>query len=67
MNFPLENPIYRFLYWLINTPTIGGIVALLILGTLTTAFVWALLWVINGAKADEPESYAYPTSSLIGH
>lgn len=67
MNFPLDNPFYRFLYWLINTPTVGGIVAMFIMGGLVTAFVVALLWVVNGAKADEPESYTYPTSTLIEH
>ena len=67
MNFPLDNPLFRFLYWLINTPTIGGVVALLILGSLITTFVFALIWVVNGAKADEPDSYAFPTTTLIGH
>ena len=67
MNFPMENPLFRFLYWLINTPTIGGVVAVLIIGGLLATFAITLFWVAQGAKADEAESYTYPTSSLIGH
>jgi hypothetical protein len=67
MNFPLENPFFRFLYWLINTPTIGGVFAILIIGMLVTTFAVVLYWVVSGAKADEVESYSYPTSSLIEH
>ena len=60
MNFPLDNPFYRFLYWLINTPTVGGVFALVILGGLASVFVVTLVWVVNGAKADEPEILYLP-------
>ena len=67
MNFPLDNPLYRFLYWLINTPSVGGIFAFLVLGGLVSIFVVALVWVLNGSRAAESETYTYPTSSLIDH
>lgn len=67
MNFPMENPLLRFLYWLINTPTVGGAIVILIIVGLVTAFSLTLLWVTRGAAADESESYTYPTSSLLDH
>ena len=67
MNFPLEYPLFRFLYWLINTAGVGGIAVLLIGAGLLTAYLLALGWVGRGAKADEAEVYAFPTSTLLGH
>jgi hypothetical protein len=39
---------------------------MIVTGLLTT-FALTLLWIANGAKADEPESFSFPTSSLIDH
>lgn len=67
MNFPLEYPIFRFLYWLINTAGLGGIVALILgLGSSLSALL-TLRWIRRGAEANEPETYTYPTPTLLGH
>jgi len=67
MNFPLENPIFRFLYWLVNTPGLGGlVVGLIVMGCLGSFFA-ALRWIARGAQVDEPITYAYPTSALHDH
>ena len=67
MNFPMEDPIFRFLYWLLNTAGIGGISVLLLIGTLISTFALVLRWVTRGAQADEPEQYAFPTPTLVKH
>jgi hypothetical protein len=67
MNFPMDFPLFRFLYWLINTPGNGGIAVLLVGGGSLTAYFLALRWITRGAQADEAEVYAFPTSSLLGH
>jgi hypothetical protein len=64
MNFPLENPVFGFLYWLINTPGLGGLGVGLIVITCLGSFAGALLWIVRGAQADESVVYAYPTSAL---
>jgi len=67
MNFPLDNPFYHFVYQLVNTAGIGGLVvgveALLIM----IAVFFGLRYVSNGAQLDEPEAYAYPTPALHQH
>ena len=67
MNFPMENPIFQFFYWLVNTAGIGsltvGFVATLAIG----AAVSALRWIARGAQTNEPETYAYPTPTLHEH
>jgi hypothetical protein len=67
MNFPLENPIFQFFYWLANTPGVGGLVVGLIAVISVGAYVSALRWVARGAQADEPETYAFPTPALHEH
>jgi hypothetical protein len=67
MNFPLDNPIYRFLYWFVNTPGVGGAGVLLLVAACLGSFAAALRWIARGAQADEPASYAYPTSALHDH
>ena len=52
MNFPMEEPLYRFIYWRINTPGIGGIIVVMIACGLVSSFMLTLLWIINGGKAD---------------
>ena len=67
MNFPMEKPIFQFLYWLVNTPGLGG-VAVGIIVIIAVSFVGsALRWIANGARADETDTYAYPTPALHHH
>lgn len=67
MNFPMEYPLFQFLYWLINTPGNGGITVLLVGGGSLTAYFLALRWISRGAEADEAEVYTFPTPSLLEH
>jgi hypothetical protein len=67
MNFPLDNPIFQSLYWLVNTPGLGGLVVALIVIISVTAYGSALRWIARGAQADELETYAYPTPALHEH
>lgn len=67
MNFPMENEIFRAIYWVINTAGIGGIAIMLLAGGLVTVFLLTIRWVVLGAKADESEQYVYPTPTLLGH
>lgn len=67
MNFPLENPIFQFFYWLVNTAGLGGLAVALIVITSVAAGGSALRWIARGAQADEPEEYAYPTPAFHEH
>jgi hypothetical protein len=67
MNFPLDNPIFQFLYWLVNTPGLGGLFVALIVIISVSAYGSALRWIARGAQADELETYAYPTPALHEH
>jgi len=67
MNFPMDYPLFRFLYWLINTAGVGGIAVLLVGGGSLTVYALTLHWIRQGAEADEEEVYAFPTSTLLGH
>lgn len=67
MNFPLENPIFQFFYWLVNTAGLGGLTVGLIVLISVGAYGGALRWITRGAEADEPEEYAYPTPALHEH
>lgn len=67
MNFPMDFPLFRFLYWLINTAGVGGITVLLVGGGSLTVYFLTLRWIARGAKADEVEVYAFPTSTLLDH
>jgi hypothetical protein len=63
MNFP-DTALISFLYAVINTPSIGGIVV----GVLATGIAFSvgltLRWIAQGGQVDEPEVYAYPTPAL---
>jgi hypothetical protein len=63
MNFP-ETALFDFLYTLINTPSIGGIVVALLGGGIVLSVGLTLRWIVRGGQADEPEVYAYPTPAL---
>lgn len=59
-----QNPLIDFLYWLINTPPVGGIVVGLIAGGSILAYGLTLRWIARGREAGERETYAYPTPAL---
>lgn len=67
MNFPLENPIFQFFYWLVNTAGLGGVAVGLIVIISLSVYGSALRWIARGAQADELETYAYPTPALHEH
>jgi hypothetical protein len=66
MNFPMDNPLLQFFYWLINTAGVGGLAVLLIAGGSLAVYLFALGWVARGAEPDE-EVYTFPTPTLLGH
>ncbi|MBT3390413.1 MAG: hypothetical protein HN413_08385 [Chloroflexi bacterium] len=67
MSFP-DTPLIEFLYWLINTPGVGGIAVILLAVSIVTTVGLVLRWVSQGANVeDEPETYAYPTPALHHH
>ncbi|MBI5824445.1 MAG: hypothetical protein HZB18_10495 [Chloroflexi bacterium] len=59
MNFPLEQPIFQFFYWLVNTPGVGAGVVGLLVGAAITTFALTLRWIAS-AKDVEQEAYPYP-------
>ena len=67
MNFPMNEPIYQFFYWLMNTPGLGGLTVMTIVVTALTIFALTLFWITRGAKSEEVETYSYPTPALIHH
>ena len=64
MNFPMDDPIFKFFYWLLNTPGLGGIVVGFLASVILLTFGKTLLWISGGGKAEERETYTYPTSAL---
>jgi hypothetical protein len=67
MAFPVDNPIFGFFYWLLNTAGVGGLTVGLIVIVAVLAYGGALRWIANGARVDEPGTYAYPTPALHEH
>jgi hypothetical protein len=66
MNFP-DEPFFRFLHWLIDTPSLGGLIVLTITSAVFIIVAFTLYWIVLGAQVDETEIYAYPTPTLLGH
>lgn len=66
MNFP-ENTLTQFLYWLINTPGLGGVAVGLLAASIFTAVGLTLRWIAAAGKLSETETYAYPTPALHRH
>jgi hypothetical protein len=66
MNFPLENPVLQFFYWLVDTPGLGGLTVILFSGASVALYALVLRWVHRGALAEEVETYSYPTPALHG-
>ncbi len=67
MGFPVENPVFSFLYWLLNTPGLGALTVALLGCGLITIFGLTLRWVAQGNKMPEREEFRYPTAGLHGH
>jgi hypothetical protein len=64
MNFPMEYPLFQFLYALLNTSGWGGIVVGIMGGGSILAYTLTLRWIANASQADEVETFAYPTPAL---
>lgn len=67
MNFPMDYPFFQFVYWLLNTPGLGGIAVSLLAGAILLTFAKTLLWISQGGQAEEREVYSYPTVGLHEH
>ncbi len=67
MNFPLENPIFQFFYWLVNTAGLGGLAVAFIVLISVSAYGSALRWIARASESREPEEYSYPTPALHEH
>jgi hypothetical protein len=66
MRFP-DNAFLDFLYWVINTPGLGGIAVAILAVSIITMVTITLRWIVKGGEVEEEEEYVYPTSSLVGH
>ena len=66
MSFP-DEPLFHYIHWLIDTPSLGGIVVVTLSGLAVALFVAAIFWVVLGAQVNEDEVYTYPTPTLLGH
>ena len=67
MNFPLEYPFFRLIFWFINTAGIGGLFIIMLAGGLMVAFLLTLRWVALGSHHAESDQYVHPTPTLVGH
>lgn len=67
MNFPLNYPFFQLLYWLVDTVGVGGAVVFLVSGGSVLAYGLTLYWIHRGGQDDDPETYTYPTPTLLGH
>ncbi len=67
MSLPMDNGIFAFLYWLVNTPGLGGLAVIAIVMICLGSFAAALRWIVLGGEADENTVYAYPTPALHDH
>ena len=65
MNFPMEYPLFQFLYALLNTPGLGGVLVVIMGGGSILAYSLTLRWIAQGGQASETETYAYPTPGLL--
>ncbi len=60
MGFPIQYPIFQFLYWLVNTTSVGGVfVGILVTGMLL-AYIRTLGWIRGRERSGEPEGLPYP-------
>ncbi len=66
MNFP-DTQFFQFLYWLINTPGVGGVVVGLLSLGIFIVIGLTLRWITHVGDIDDNETYAYPTPALHRH
>jgi len=70
MNFPMEKPIFQFLYWLVNNPGNGGVAVGLLTLFVVLAVALTLRWIVTADRdadiAADEAVYAYPTPALHG-
>jgi len=66
VNFPLENPIFQFFYWLVNTPGVGSLFAAMAGGG-SLLFYFLTLRHIRAAKDDEGDTFTFPTPTFHQH
>jgi hypothetical protein len=59
MNFPMDEPLFQFFYWLVNTPGVGSAVVGLLVGGAVTTFALTLRWIAFG-KNESEEALPYP-------
>jgi len=62
MNFPIEQPLFQFFYWMVNTPGIGSAAVGLLVATAVTLFGLTLRWIAS-AKDAEGGNYPFPPHS----
>ncbi len=67
MTVPPDTSIFRFIYWLVNTPGLGGLGVGAIILTCLASVAAALRWIAAGAQEGDPTTYAYPSPALLGH
>lgn len=63
MNFPLQYPLFQFFYWLVNTPSVGGVIVILVGGACTTGAFLLLRWISLAAKSEASEAFSFPDFS----
>ena len=66
MNFP-DTSLATFLYWIINTPGVGGVAVGLLGAGIFLSVGLTLRWIARGGRVAEPEEYVHPTPTLLGH
>lgn len=59
MNFPLEQPLFQFFYWLVNTAGVGSAVVGLLIGSTVVSFGLTLRWIASAKNAVQ-ESLPFP-------
>ena len=64
MNFPMDNPIFQFFYWLLNTPGNGGVTVIILVGIFMVTVALTLKWISDGGAAKESDVFTYPTPAL---
>lgn len=64
MNWPMDKPFFQAVYFLIDTPGIGGLIVGIIATVSLTSYFLTLRGIIGAGNAPETEEYAYPTPKL---
>jgi hypothetical protein len=59
-----QNPLFTFLYWLLNTPGVGALFVAFLGLVLILLFSAVLRWIAKGSAASESIVYTYPTEGL---